>query len=466
MKRWHDGVPPAFLVGLAITVFGGAFIGFAWAHGWSGNHSFTDRESHGWFFDFARYGRALLGPGVSLATAVLMILGFAELARRAGAGPDGVALRVGLAGVVVIFLAGLSGLYLNHWYQPRNPGHTLNFVQDFWIWQQRVVCGAAVVATASLLIAGRRLFIVQALAVPFLLVTIFAYPVQSVWEMFHDIRPGNNDGIMTGVFIDVLIDVGFATLLLIVVGGLGRALPPAPVDIARAGEGLQRVGSALLVRVLILVVGAFTLVTTFGAQSVGLARMSAVVFPLGLLITSIALVTGIFQTAGLSAEGAPRLRLYGAGACTLVAFVAEGIRALIAYNVISRGIASDTWGRQRALGMMETLPYLIPAVGLTGLLLLVSAVDRLRQWAPEARADRQMMINAGAAVALFSIMGVVVMREASPARSDIGFFIMVSILVAIASVLAQVAVARVCHRVAGEMREAPALPTAVVAPRP
>ncbi len=465
MKRWHDGIPPAFMVGLAILVFGGAVISVAWAHGISDVRSYGDPEQHDWFLDFARYGRGLLGPGMSLSVSALMILGFAELARRAGPGVDGIALRVGLAAVVALFLAVLANLYVSYWYQPRNPGHAKTFIEDFWTWQQRVVSGSAVIASASLLYAGRRLFIVQALAVPFLLATIFAYPVQSVWDLIHPTRSGPDD-VWPGVFMEIMIEVGFATMLLIVAGALGRSLPPAPVDVARAGEGLQRVGSALLVRVLIVVVAAFTLVTTFGAQSVGLARLSAIVFPLGLVIASLALVTGIFQTAGLTAEGAPRLRLYAAGACAVVAFVAEVIRDIVKYNIITGRIDTSSWGGQQALGRMEVLPYFIPGVGLTGLLLLVSAVDRLRQWAPEARADRQMMINAAVAVALCSIIGVVVMREASPAKSDIGFFIMVSILVAVASVLAQVAVARVCHRVAAEMREAPALPTAVVAPRP
>lgn len=465
MKRWLDGVPPAFVVGLAIMVFGGALMSIAWAHAMSTVGAIVDHEKQDWYYRFAHHGRAVLGPGLSLSIASLMILGFAELARRAGPGVDGIALRVGLAAVAALFLAVLANLYATYWYLPRNPGHARSFIEDFWMWQQRVVSGSAAIASASLLYAGRRLFIVQALAVPFLLATLFAYPSQSVWELVHPMRRGADD-VWPGAFMEVLIEGGFATLLVIIAGALGRALPPAPVDVARAGEGLQRVGSALLVRVLIVVVGAFTLMTTFGAHSVGLERLSLVVFPVGLLITSIALVTGIFQTASLSAEGAPRLRLYAAGACTVIAFVAETIRAIVKYNLATDRVDTSGWARDRAFGMIEVLPYFIPAVGLTGLLLLVSAVDRLRRWAPEARADRQMMINAGVAVALLSIIGVVVMREASPVRSDVGFYIMVSILVAIASVLAQVAVARVCHRVAGEMREAPALPTAVVAPRP
>jgi hypothetical protein len=88
----------------------------------------------------------------------------------------------------------------------------------------------------------------------------------------------------------------------------------------------------------------------------------------------------------------------------------------------------------------------------------------MRRWAPERRTDRQMVVNAAVAVSLFSIAAVVLVRELAPARGDIGYFILVAILVAIANVFAQIAVARVCHRVAEELREAPGLPTAVIAP--
>lgn len=455
-------IPPAFLVAFAIMVFGSAFVGFAWAHALSDIRAYADRDNHDWFLDFARYGRPLIAPALSLAVAALMMLGFAELARRAGpARGDGLALRLGLAGSVVIFLCLLVSLYVNHWYVPRRPAGSAALMEDFWLWHQRVACTSALLSTAALLYAGRRLFLVQALAVPLVIATIFAYPVESVWELFHTRRPTGDD-LWMGAFVDLVIDVGFATVMLFTLAALGRALPPTPVDVARSGEGLQRIGSALVARVLVLVVGAFLTIATIPSQSVGLARLMLSVIPACLLFASIALVTGMFQAAGLAAQLAPRLRLYAAGACTMVAFVADGIRAVSAYNLVATG--GDSWARERTLGTLEVLPYAIPGLALAGMLLLLSAVNELRRWAPGARTDQQMVVNAGVAVTLFSVAAVVLLREASPPRADIGFYIMISILVAIANVAAQIAVARVCHRVAEEMREAPALPTAVIAP--
>jgi hypothetical protein len=463
VRRWADGIPPAFLVAMAVTVVVGAVFSLLVAYGFHERPS----DNGGWVANFLRYGRSLLSPGFGLATASLMVIGFGELVRRAGRGSDGIWLRIGLAAAVIILVSLLASLYMNHWYSARRAGskELWQTVETFFKWQQRIVAAAAVVLSGSLLVAGRRLPLVQALAVPLLIVTVFSYPIREVWELTHDRRPSSGD-LWISSFVDIAIDLAFAGTLLAVLGALGRRLPPPPVDLSRAGDGLQRVGSALVARVLVLVVAAFTVVTTFASHSVGLAKIIATVFPLGLLLASIALVTGMLQAGGLTAEGAPRKRLYAAAVFTLAALVVEGLKAIALYIALTGGTGEDfdvSSRREYAEQVMATLPYATPALALAGLLCLLWGVHALRAWVPEARIEYTGITGAAVSVTVFSVLAVAILRWGASSPRDLGVFVIVSLLVAIANVVAQLSVARACHRVAEAMRDSPALPTAVVA---
>jgi len=91
----------------------------------------------------------------------------------------------------------------------------------------------------------------------------FQFPPRAVVEMMGWTNPSAL-GRWLQLFLDTGFDVVFGGLLLTVVAALARTLPPAPVDRPRAGEGLERVGSALVARVLVAVVGVFLLVSKFG----------------------------------------------------------------------------------------------------------------------------------------------------------------------------------------------------------
>jgi hypothetical protein len=458
---WYASAPPAFMMSVACTVIVGALFSFLVTYGLDDSGSLN--SAGGWLHEFIRYGRPMLSPGFALAAASLSMLGFAELVRRAGPGPDGLILRVGWCAALVFVGSVLAGLYMNHWYAPRADARDLrDILEMFWKWQQRVGATAALVASGSLLLAGRRNPLVMGMAMPFLIATAFCFPYEMVWELTHETGSWGGDR-WVATFIDVAIDVSFAVCLLMVTSALGRQLPPAPVDLARAGVGLQRVGSALVARVLVIVVAAFTMVSTFASSSLGLAKLITIVFPLGLLIASIALVTGMFQSGGLTAPGAPRKRLYAAAVFTTVALIAEGLKALAIYRSLPS--QSDQWNGYAADTdrILAALPYATPALGLAGMLCLLSGVQALRRWVPQARIDETSIAGAAVSVSVFTVAAVVMLRWGASSPRDLGAYVVVAILVAIFNVIAQLSVARACHRVAEAMLEAPGLPTAVVA---
>lgn len=463
--RATKSTPAAFLVAAAFKLAVGILFALIVTY------AFTERrgETAGWMIDFARYGRSLLAPAFGLGIAALWIVGFHELARRAGPGADGVVLRIGTAAAVTSFLAVLAALYIRHWYIPRAgeaDGETLErAVESFWLWHGRVTPTAALVASGALLLAGRRIALVRGMALPLLITTAFAYPYRVVLDLSRgDVR---SEADLWGLFVtDVAFDAGFVVSLLVVVSALARALPPAAVDLVRAGDGLQRIGSGLVARVLLLVVATFTGVSTFASSSVGLFKVTATVFPLGLLLAGIAMVTGMLQAGALSAPGAPRKRFYAAAVLTTAAFVTEALKALAAYHrVVLAPDRAEHFSGDNLEHFATALPYATPALALAGLLCLLSAVDGLRRWATEDAADPRPITSAAVAVTVFMIAGVMTLRWGVSEPNNVGVFVLVAILVAIFNVTAQLAVARVCHRVAEGMRDAPALPTAVIAKR-
>jgi hypothetical protein len=463
-RPWREVVPPAFVISVATTVIVGALFSIVITYGHDSLR--YDRDPDTWLGEFVRYGRPLLSPGFALAAGVLSMLGFAELSRRAGPGLDGTFLRIGLVAAAVIVGGMLVNLYMRNWWWPRSDDReALETMQTFWKWYQRVGAAGALVCSGALLAAGRRHPLVQGLAMPFIIATAFAFPFEMVWELTHESDPSLRN-LWLETFIDIAIDVSFAASLLMVVTAIGRSLPPPPVDLARAGDGLHRVGSALVARVLVIVVGAFTLMSTVGVRSPGLAKAMAVVFPFGMLLASIALVTGVLQTGGLASPGAPRRRFYAAAVLGTAALVAEALKAVAFYHHLSGlGEAARQVRFLDAERLLGALPYGVPALGLAAMLCLLSGVQAMRRWAPDARVTDGAISGAAISVTLFTILAVLMSRWAYSSPRDVGVFIIVSIMIAVANVIAWLSVARACHRVAESMRGAPALPTAVVKQR-
>jgi hypothetical protein len=459
-------VPPAFVVAIAVMLVSG--IGVELLLTYLVGHLEEHGGERGWALQFFMYGRGLFRSGASAASLTLMLLGFAELARRAGPRLDGNLFRAGVIAVGGLVVLLLAGLYLNYWWWPRGDSsrERIDTMENFWRWWQRGALTAALFATASVVVAGRRLPAVRWAAVPLILVTVLMWPTSWLQELTSYDDPSERER-WIDAGIRIWIRLGFCGLFMTAATALGRSLPPAPTDMVRAGQGLERVGSGLVARVVVVVVAAFVLIMSVGAQSPSLQRVGSVIFPAAFLIASLAMVTGLWQAASLGVAGAPRLRLYAAAALTTMALVMDALKSLALYLALRSGGEDLGAGmRDRSKDLAQTLPYLTPALWLTGLLLLMSAAERLRRMVPEARVDAAAINAAAASVTIFTTAAVVIMRWAQTGGvSSIGGFVVISLMVALANIVAQLAVARVCHRVGAELREVSTLPTAVATVR-
>jgi len=451
--------PPAFViaagvslvVGIALTVFVSYLMS---------RQALPGEGS--WSFGFFVTGRSLVSTAAGFAVPVLLLVGFAELVRRAGPGLDGRVLRVGLGAMVVFVALALASAYVTFWWWPRGGSSEarVETLETFLRWRSRLALLAALVASTSLIVAGRRHRLVLGLAAPFLILTALQHPTHGLDQLISFEQPEAGQWWIQAT-IDIWIRLGFYGALMATVAVIGGALPPVPVDMVRAGQGLERVGSGLVARVIVILVSIFTLIMTVGAQSPSLQRVAGVIFPACLLVASIAIVTGMLQAGGLSSTGAPRKRLYAGAALTMSAMVIDAVKAVSLYLALRRGAASGHYDLDRVKQMAAALPYVSPVLALAGLWCVLSAAMVLRRTVPDARLDERSIRAAAASVTIFTAAAVALLRWIESGVQSPAVFVIVSIFVGFANIVAQLAVARVCHRVGGAMREVAALPPAV-----
>jgi hypothetical protein len=454
----ENATPPAFVVAIGVMLIAGIALTVLVTYGAMDSDHY---RKPGWWHDFLLYGRSLVWMGTSFATTVLMLVGFAELVRRAGPGNDGLVLRAGLIAVGVMLACSLASVYVHYWWMPRGESSRERWdtVQTFSRWQMRVRFAAALVASISLVVAGRRQTLVTWLGVPLIVLTMLQFPTPWISELVY-LDQRSKEEMWGQAIIEIWIRLGFCGLFMAVVTPLSSALPPAPSDMVKSGQGLERVGSGLVARVIIIVVTLFALFMTVGAQSPSLARVSGVLFAVCFLIASLAIITGIVQAGGLARAGAPRLRLYTGAALTITAMMMDLLRAIALYLALRRGENDDSVA-ENLKGTATVLPYLSPLFALAGLWCVLSAAAVLRRMAPEARVDERGINAAAASVTIFTLAALATLRWLESGPRSQGVFIIVMIFVGFANIVAQLAVARVCHRVGAAMRDISALPTAV-----
>ncbi|MBZ0230992.1 MAG: hypothetical protein K8M05_01455 [Deltaproteobacteria bacterium] len=453
------GAPPAFTIAVAVMLGVGTALSLVVAYAATRAGRPVDGS---WVQGLLFQGRSLVATATSFAVTVLMLVGFAELVRRSGPGRDGLVLRAGLVALVVMLLSALAAAYMLHWWWPRGESsrERAETMDAFVRWRGRLVFAAALVASASLIAAGRRHRVVVVAAAPLLVFTALQHPIPWLHELVSFEDPSHGE-LWLQAAIDIWIRIGFCGALVATVSAIGAALPPAPADMVRAGQGLERVGSGLVARVIVILVSIFTLIMTVGAQSPGMQRVAGVLFPACLLVASIAIVTGMLQVGGLSAAGAPRKRLYAGAALTMSAMVIDAIKAVSLYLALRRGGEDDAYVVERLKRVATALPYLSPVLALAGLWCVLSAAVVLRRMTPDARVDERGIRAAAASVTIFTAAAVALLRWVESGVKSPATFVIVSIVVAFANIVAQLAVARVCHRVGGAMREVAVLPSAV-----
>ena len=449
IDRLRAAIPPAIVAGLAIALVGDTAAALYQAHLMSARD-----------VDAARGGLNALGLGslaLWLTVTLSIALGLGELSSRLR-GSAQTLLVLATAVAAMAMARPLMAIYAT--YVDRPDG---KWLRDYFLWSGRVSallwlasagCMAAVLA--------RRGPVGVAVAAALVVTTAITHPFRTVaeWTTFE------HGHVWATAVLAIVYQWRYVAAFAAAVYLIGRDAAPVPAEPVRLVTGLERIGTALVARVVLAIgVATFTMMA-IGAKSPGLGKLLVTVGPVALLATAIAQVSGLF-TAARDGAG-QRLRLVGAGALTLWSMTATACQAVAAYRVArdrwSRG-DMDSWERDRFEAVASALPNLIPLVGLAGLLLLLSAIASVRARRPAVAASMPgaaaLWLVGGTLAALF------LQRYALRNVHDVGEFVMLTLLVATANVIATIAVARCCHQTAWAFRtlDPDALPPARVVDR-
>lgn len=428
-------VPPALLLGLAIALVSGIaldvyFIGL--------------NELEGRAFHAAVVRSSLAGSALWLTTTVLIAVGLGEAGRRS-TGVDRNLFAAASFLIAVVAVRALVSIWTSYLVRPE-----VETLRALGLWGTRVtfVCwlGASVCVAATL---RRDTTLLVGLGAALVVGSVIAHPSRMVaewilfdWQSAHGQR---NNAIVTALY-----EAAFATAVVATLVARFRAEPALPGDTVRVAAGVARVGSALVARVVIALGFAFTMMMAIGAKSPGLAKVGFVLFPGATVMATIALVSGLLQAAGEGgAPEPPRLRFTLAAGLSLGALVMTAIQSLASYRLAFRTLGGGDGGFERddLAAQAGAFPYLVPGLALAGLLCLVSALSSLRaQRGPQlGTADPTL-----AAVMLFAftLAAVVMQRWMVSNTRDTGSYLLLFLAVAVANVIAQLAVARLCHKVA------------------
>ncbi len=296
LPRIRAAVPPALLFAFALAVVGDSALSLYRVH-------LVSAAS----LDAARPQLAAIGLA-SMAlwstTALLIALGIAELrGRLLGDARSLVTVAAVVAGLALVRPA--MGLYMTFVTSTRS-----GWLPDYYLWSGRVSFAMWLVAAGCLAgVTARRGPVGLAIGAALIITTIVTHPLRTIEEWLYF------DSGRAHLWANTALGVAYAWAhvaalgaAVFVIGQDARAVPAAP---GRLITGLERIGSALVARVVLAIgVAAFTMMA-IGARSPGLGKLLVTAAPIALLATAIAQVSGLFAAAR---DGAgPRLRLVGAG---------------------------------------------------------------------------------------------------------------------------------------------------------
>lgn len=450
VQRLLAAIPPVLLIGFVIAIVGEAANGAYVAH----LVGQRDHDPGGW-------ERAnLIGSMLWVTSTTMIALGLHEVARRVWI-VERAAVQAAAILMWLVVARAVASIYVE--YVATLERDTM---RTYYLWGSRLSFVAWLGVAVLLAVALRRRAprIVVALAVALVVTAVLASPLRTVrdWVYFDSRAPSDwwRNNVLSFVY-----GVAHGLAILLAVFELCRRDPPLPGDPLRVAEGLTRVGTALVARVVIAMGFVFAMLLALVAKSPGLAKLALVLSPVAALFATVAMITGMFQAGGnAGAPAPPRYRFALAGAFTLASLVVISIQAIAAYHLIAPRSKGDyRIDHEPMQVIVAAFPYLGPAIALAGLLFLISALASLR-------AQRGPVLGSadpGTAAALViscSIGAVAVQRWAAGDGGHVGTYLVMLVVMSVASIVAQLAVARLCHKVAdGLVVDSPThLPTARV----
>lgn len=436
LARVRAAIPPALLVAFALIGLGSPILDLYQAH--------VARVR-----DYSHVGAdaaavSLAGLGLWFLKPTLIGLALLELGRRRR-GHERTLLYVA-AGVA---LAAISGPIVSAWFGYADRPSLATMVAyarwSTWAWAALWTLAGACVAT--LVVRRGRAGLVVAVAV--MLTTVVAHPLRVVDEL---IRPTPTPG---HAWINAAIDIAITWSSLAALGAaaylLGKDAPATTWSPGQLLTGIERVGTALVLRVLAALGTGLITTMAIGARSPGLMKAIVVVVPPVLVGALIAQISGLFAAAG-DATG-PRLRLTAAGALTTFAMVVMSAQAVAAFRVARDRWGSgslDSWDSTRLADTAQALPYLTPAALLLGVVLLLSSLGAMRRARPDL--DPGAVTTAGVLTVGGSLAALWLARHALRHVGSPGEFVLLTALVAACNIAALIAVARLCHKTVWALR--------------
>lgn len=436
LARLRAALPPAMVVLVALTVVAAPALRLSQAHLATAADRLAMRDQ--------ATALSLAGLGWWLLSSLLIGVTYLELGRRRR-GADRALLWVAAGVGLTAMVQPLVSAWFGYVDQP-----SLSTLREYYRWTSRIwfvlwVGGAGCVAAAL----ARRGGAAAAVGAALVVVTALAHPLEAISDRLWP-APTPANAWTTAALELAITSVGTALHL----GAAYLLGKDAPASTGTPGQlliGLERVGTALVVRVLAaLGTGLFTMMA-IGAKSPGLMKVVVTVVPLVLIGSLVAQVSGLFTAAGDAAG--PRLRLTAAGALTAFVTVVTSVQAVALFRVArdrwSHG-ELDSWEVSRLTAAAHALPYLTPAVLLIGLGLLLSAVAAARRPRPDLEpttvTSTALLVVGGTLAALW--LG----RHAERHLGTPGEFLLLTVLVAACNVAALLALARLCHKTVWALR--------------
>lgn len=285
-----------------------------------------------------------------------------------------------------------------------------------------------------------------------LTLTVLAFPTELVREL---ITVEGRDIVARGWNATVLVVTRlayFAALATTLAAIARTTAPPAPSTEATA-RGLEQTGSALIGRVMVAAGTAALTLMAFGAKSPGLMKAVITIVPIALVIVMAIQVTGTFSAA--RGQVAP-LRLVAAGALTLWVATAQATQSIAAFRVAraswDRERSLDGFDRERLAAAAAALPYLTPAIAVVAMLLLLSAIGEIRR---RRRLDDGPVLGATVGFVVATAAALALQHGMLAKVHSIGEFLVLTVVIAVANVVALLTIARLCHKTGWALRLEP-----------
>ncbi len=394
-----------------------------------------------------RAGRQLGLGAAWMVIPTLLVLALRDLRLRL-TGREATLAAVAVGAALALLLAPVVDLYVAY-VDELGPAAT----ETYFRWSPRLELIAWLTAMGALAAIaverGRGGAIAGATLVA---LTVLAFPTELVREL---ITVEGRDIVARGWNATVLVATRLAyfAALAATLAAISRTTPPVAPSTEATARGLEQTGSALIGRVMVAGGTAALTLMAFGAKSPGLMKVVITIVPIALVIVMAIQVSGTFGAA--RGQVAP-LRLVAAGALTLWVATTQAMQSIAAFRVAraswDRERSLDAFDRERLAAAAAALPYLSPAVAVVAMLLLLSAIGEIRR---QRRLDDGAVVGATVGFVVATAAALALQHGMLAKVRSVGEFLTLTVVIALANVIALLTIARLCHKTGWALRLEP-----------